>query len=136
MARISYSNNGDSPFQRLLGHNPQILSAWNELESKFFSSTLLDAELKEQVRRTLALRNGFEFCMADGKPVVNRSNKRIALAVDFARMIAENHLNIRENVFDVIKAEFSDAEIAELCAFIFFINATQKFGATLQLKPE
>ncbi|MEG6584482.1 carboxymuconolactone decarboxylase family protein [Dendrosporobacter sp. 1207_IL3150] len=135
MPRIIYSNNGASPFERLLGHNPDILEAWNEL-NKRFSSSLLDDEIKEQVRRTLAFCNGCEYHMAQGKAIVERSNKRLALAVDFARMVTNNHLNIRDDVFDVMKAVFTDAEIAELCAFIFFTNASHKFGATLKLKPE
>jgi alkylhydroperoxidase family enzyme len=136
MARILYSDQGTSPFQRLLGHNPQILAAWNELESTFYSG-VLDNELKEQVRRTLAVCNGCEYDVRlQGAPVVERKNKRLALAVDFARMVAGNHLNIRDSVFEVMKNVFTDAEIAELCAFIFFTNATQKFGATLQLTAE
>jgi len=135
MARIIYSDQGNSPFQRLLGHNPQILGAWNELENTFYTG-LLENELKEQVRRTLAFCNGCEYDMAQGNPVIERKNKRLSLAVDFARMVAGNHLNIRDSVFEVMKTVFSDAEIAELCAFIFFINATQKFGATLQLTSE
>lgn len=48
MARLSFSSNGDSHFQHLLGHNPEILKRWNELENAFFYSETFSAELKGQ----------------------------------------------------------------------------------------
>lgn len=38
--------------------------------------------------------------------------------------------------FDVLRSEFTDAEISELIAWITFITASQTIGAVLQLKPE
>lgn len=57
MARISFSNEGNTPFQQTLGHNPEVLSKWSDLEETLFNSKSLDLELKEEVRKTLALSN-------------------------------------------------------------------------------
>lgn len=54
MERISLSNVGDTKFQKLLGHNPDILHSWSALEDTMYNKGTLSAELKEQVRRTLA----------------------------------------------------------------------------------
>lgn len=31
MARIAESNFGESPFQKLLGHNQEVMKGWNQL---------------------------------------------------------------------------------------------------------
>lgn len=36
MSRITLSNIGQSPFERLLGHAPKILQQWSQLEEAFF----------------------------------------------------------------------------------------------------
>lgn len=45
MARISFSENGQTPFEKLLGHNPEILKHWSNLENVFFTKTNLSPEL-------------------------------------------------------------------------------------------
>ena len=37
MALIKLSNSGAIPFERLLGHVPDILTKWNELELTFLN---------------------------------------------------------------------------------------------------
>ncbi|PRR79174.1 hypothetical protein CLLI_10190 [Clostridium liquoris] len=57
MATITFSKNGSTPFEQLLGHNPEVLKKWSSLEETLFYSGVLDLELKEEVRRTLAFTN-------------------------------------------------------------------------------
>ena len=52
MATITFSKNGSTPFEQLLGHNPEVLKKWSSLEETLFYSGVLDLELKEEVRRT------------------------------------------------------------------------------------
>jgi hypothetical protein len=49
MALISFSQNGLTPFQQLLGHNKDILEKWISLEECFFGRDTLSAKLKEDV---------------------------------------------------------------------------------------
>jgi alkylhydroperoxidase family enzyme len=135
MPRLSFSQYGTTPFQRLLGHNPIIQNHWVELEAAVFAPSSLSEELKEQVRRTLAFGNGCEYCMAKGRPDTNPENERISLAVAFAQMVVDNHRSIEDSAFQVLRSEFTEQEISELCALICFINASQTFGALLQLHP-
>ncbi len=58
MPRISFSTNGDTPFQQLLGYNPSIMESWNTLGTNLEGDGCLSAPLKEQVRRVLAQQNG------------------------------------------------------------------------------
>lgn len=135
MARIPFSNNGATPFQRLLGNNPEILKYWNSLGETFASSGRLSPELKEQVRRTLAFGNGCEYCMAKGRPSDVHFDPKESLAVAFADIVLQNHQNIDDSVFNVLREEFDDQEIAELCSYICFTTASQMFGAIMKLEP-
>ncbi|GMB10149.1 AhpD family alkylhydroperoxidase [Thermolongibacillus altinsuensis] len=135
MARISFSLHGETPFQQLLGHNRQIMELWNQLGNLLGADGALSAELKEQVRRTLAQRNGCEYCQAKGKPEPHLFDEKTSLAVGFAEVFLKQRGAIDESHFSILKKEFSDQEISELCAFICFTTASQYFGAMMNLKP-
>ncbi|MFL0251956.1 carboxymuconolactone decarboxylase family protein [Clostridium neuense] len=134
MAKITFSQNGNSPFERLLGHNNFILKNWSSLEECFFSSTTFAPKLKEEVRRTLAFNNGCKYCMAKGSPSSEIADSKILIAVKIADIISKNQ-PIDDECFNNLRTEFNDSEISELIAFICFITASQKFGALLNLEP-
>lgn len=133
MSRISFSQNGKTPFENLIGHNPTILEHWDALERAFLSSPTFSEELKEQVRRTLAFLNQCDYCMAKGKPAEVFSDKRTELAVQFAKRW-KNHLEISDRDIDSLRKSFTDAEIAELCSLISFFCASQRFGSSMGLR--
>ncbi|WP_018305848.1 carboxymuconolactone decarboxylase family protein [Desulfitobacterium hafniense] len=134
MANISFAQNGLTPFQQLLGHNKDILEKWTSLEECIFSSNTFSAELKEEVRRTLAYNNGCEYCMAKGAPSKNIMGLRTQLAVHAAD-ISTRKMHIYDDEFSALKEAFTDSEISELLALICFITACQRFGALLGLEP-
>ncbi len=134
MTRIAFSKEGNTPFEKLLGHNNNVLQKWSDLEKVLFSSNTFSDELKEQVRRTLAFNNGCGYCMAKGSPSENIIDSKVLAAVKFADMFSKNN-NIDDKEFDTLKSVFKDNEISEFCAFICFITASQKFGALLDLQP-
>lgn len=134
MAGISFSQNGLTPFQQLLGHNKNILEKWASLEEAVFSSDTFSAELKEEVRRILAFNNGCEYCKAKGAPSKNITDSRTRLAAYIAEMSGKK-TQISEEKFSALKEAFTDGEIAELMALICFITACQRFGALLNLGP-
>ncbi|MFS0619183.1 carboxymuconolactone decarboxylase family protein [Priestia megaterium] len=135
MTNISLSRNGSTPFQQLLGHNTNIMSAWNNLGDVVGGDNSLSASLKEQVRRTLAQKNGCEYCKAKGKPNPDEFDEKTSLAVGFAEVFLKQRGEINESFFHVLKEVLTDREISELCAFISFTTASQYFGAMLSLKP-
>lgn len=134
MARISFSQEGFSLFQQLLGHNKLILERWSSLDKCFFNSHTFTHEFKEEVRRTLAFNNGCQYCMAKGKPSDQITDSKILIATKIADIISKNQ-SINNQCFNKLKNEFSDKEISELFALICFITASQKFGALLHLQP-
>ncbi len=54
MSRISQSCLGETPFKRIIGHNPLILECWMNLEKQFFNYPKFDSEFLEQIRRVSA----------------------------------------------------------------------------------
>jgi alkylhydroperoxidase family enzyme len=137
MARISFSAVDESAFGQLLGHNPEILAAWRHLENVVYRAGSLSPELKEAVRSELAFGNGCEYCQAFGvRPSGEQPDPKISLALAFTDMFLQDHLAIDDSAFDVLKEEFTDAQISELLAFICFVSAGQRFGSTLKLERE
>ncbi|MEJ1517750.1 carboxymuconolactone decarboxylase family protein [Bacillus cereus] len=136
MARIKQSNFGETPFQKLLGHNKEVVKSWSELGDIFEKNGLLSSKLKEQVRRTLAQSNGCEYCKAKGKPDPNLFDEKTSVAVGFAEVFL-NHPkgNVPDAAFQILNEYFAEEEISELCAFICFTTAQQYFGALMKLEP-
>lgn len=135
--RIELSKNGNTPFEKLIGHNPIVLEKWNALESSLFTETSLDEVLMEQVRRTLAFGNGCEYCMVKGgKPEFDPRDQKIQTATAFAELFAVDHKSIQEAHFDLLREHFGETEIAELVTFITFITASQRFGRVMNLTEE
>ena len=134
MARIIESNFGETPFQKLLGHNIEVMKGWSHLGDVLEKDGLLSAKLKEQVRRTLAQGNGCEYCKAKGKPEFEKKKKKISIAVGFAEVFLMQKGDISNSTFDILRECLSEEEISELCAFIAFTTASQYFGAMLRLE--
>ncbi len=55
MTRIALSNFGNSPFEKLIGHNKDILTKWIDLEKVIFESSSLSNHILEQVRTLFVL---------------------------------------------------------------------------------
>ncbi|CAM3169958.1 carboxymuconolactone decarboxylase family protein [Chryseobacterium flavum] len=137
MVRIKFLNNGSTPFERLIGHNTDFLKKWNDLEETLWKKTLLDTDLLEQVRRTMAFGNGCEYCMVKGgKPDFDESQMKISTAAAFAELFCIDHRSVLDAHFEMLREYFSDEEISELCVFMAFVNASQKLGKILHLTEE
>jgi alkylhydroperoxidase family enzyme len=135
MSFVRLSNNGSTPFERLLGHAPHILEQWNGLEGAFFNSSAFGDNFLEQVRRALAFTNQCQYCMAKaGPPDKNVGEARLLVALRFANKFALDHSTVSEQDVNYLKDYFSEAEIIELIAFCSFISASQRFGAVLGLQ--
>jgi len=136
MTRIAFSAIGETPFQKLLGYNPDVLEAWTTLGQVLETDGHLSAELKEQVRRTLAQKNGCAYCQAKGKPMLHMNDDKMTLAVGFADLFLKLKGDIPDSVFQMMQETFQVKELSELCAFITFTTASQYFGAMMNLQPD
>ena len=134
MTRIKESKHGETAFQKLLGHNLDVLNRWNQLGAVLEKEINLSAQLKEQVRRTLAQENGCEYCKAKGQPTPQSFHEKTTIAVAFAEAFLKQKGDILDSQFAILKENLTDAEISELTAFITFTTASQYFGAIMKLE--
>lgn len=135
MSHIKLSEYGSTPFEKLMGHAPEILDQWQQLEAIFFQSKKFNSEFLEQVRRALAFNNLCQYCMTKaGPPNENPDSIRLIEALRFANIFAIDHTSVTKEEITHMKQFFSDSELIELIAFCGFISASQRFGASLGLQ--
>jgi AhpD family alkylhydroperoxidase len=123
---------------RVLSRRPDILAAFAGLDAAIRFHGTLPGSLKEAVRRATAQEVGCAYCasLAHGDEPRPASDRREALAVAFAQLVAEDPAGILDSQFDLLREEFTEEEILELVAFICFVAiAGQMFGAVLRLEP-
>ena len=119
-----------------MGHRPEVLAAWDGLKHALVGPTsTLSPELKEQVRRALALHTGCEFCASLGLPAAEQPSPRDSLAVAFAEAAAMDHAAISGGQLEVLLEEFTVPQVVELLTWIVFEYAGQMFGALIGDEP-
>ena len=133
MAYISYSENGNNPLTKLLGHNPILLKNWMTLLESFYQSCDLDRDLQEEVRRAVAYQIGCAYCMSHGCPNQLIDDIKIKTAVDFAKKVVQTQKQITGQDLELLKEHFNDKEISELCAFICYGIGLARFGVVLNV---
>ena len=119
-----------------MGHRPEVLAAWDGLKHALVGpASTLSPELREQVRRTLALRTGCEFCASLGRPAAEQPSPRDSLAVAFADAVAIDHTEITDRQLELLLEEFTVPQVVELLTWIAFEYAGQMFGALIGDEP-
>ena len=136
MPRLSPSARGETTADRVMGHRPEVLEAWENLRAALLGpSSTLPPQLKEQVRRTLAQQTGCRFCASLGQPSPDHATRRESLAVAFADAVASDHAAISDAQVRVLFDEFTTPEIVELLTWISFEYAGQLFGCLIADEP-
>jgi alkylhydroperoxidase family enzyme len=128
LTRIPPSELGDGTADRIMGHRPEVLGAWEGLRHALVGPTsTLSPELKEQVRRTLALHTGCAFCASLGRPAAEQPDPKDSLAVAFAEAVALDHTAISEYAGQMFGALIGDepATEAERAAFAAAVAAQE-----------
>jgi alkylhydroperoxidase family enzyme len=133
MPRIAPADVAGNAYERVLAQRPEIFEKWFELDALMRFTGLLDPDLKEEVRRSLAPNVGCVFCASLGEAKRDHPDKKEALAVAYAQLLLEPK-SLDDSVFDVLHEEFSDAEIVELTCWTLFMIAAQGFGAAMSIR--
>jgi len=138
MSRIPPAPIEGNNYERVMGHRPEILTKWFELDSLMRFSGKLTPHLKEEVRRSLAPGVGCVFCASLGQAAEEHPDPKESLAIAFAQQVFEQSQdleNLDDSLFEVLREEFSDEEIVELTCWVLFMIAAQGFGAVMKLEP-
>lgn len=132
MPRLPASALRTTTAERVMGHRPELLQAWEQLNDAFVGpSATLSAQLKEEVRRTLARRTGCEFCASVGQSAKTHANRRESLAAAFADAAAGDHTAISDAQVKLLSEEFTAPQIVELLMWVSFEYAGQMFGCMI-----
>lgn len=136
MPRVAPSALGNTTADRVMGHRPELLEAWENLKHALLGpSSTLDPQLKEEVRRTLAQRTGCQFCASLGRPNEDHDSRKESLAVAFADAVALDHTAISGAQVKLLLDEFTVPQLVELLMWISFEYAGQMFGCLIGDEP-
>jgi alkylhydroperoxidase family enzyme len=136
MPRIEPSAFGSTTADRVMGHRPELLEAWENLKHALLGpSSTLSPHLREEVRRTLAQRTGCQFCASLGQPAPSHADRQESLAVAFADAVAQDHTAISDAQMNLLSEEFSTPQTVELLIWISFEYAGQMFGCLIADEP-
>jgi len=134
--RIPLSALGEANADRVMGHRPELLEAWENLKRALVgASSTVSPQLKEEVRRTLAQRTGCRFCASLGRPASEHSDSRESLAVAFADAVASDHNAISDAQVNLLLDAFTVPQVVELLMWISFEYAGQMFGCLIGDEP-
>jgi alkylhydroperoxidase family enzyme len=130
--------------QKVFAHSPEIAAAYTAWGDAVRSGGVLPFRLVELVRIRVAFHNQCRMCMslryADASGSVVDEGLVCSLekpaeaedltdaeraALEFADLMATDHLSIGDDTFSGLRAHFDDAEIMELC---FRVAANVGFG--------
>ena len=124
-----------TPFQKLLNFNPTIQHLWGNISEELEKDNYLSAQLKEEVRKSLAQANGCLYCKAKGKPNPQSHDEKTAVCIGYAEAFLQSKGQTSPSVTNVLNEYLSKEEKDELLTFICFITASQYRGGLHQLQP-
>jgi alkylhydroperoxidase family enzyme len=135
MPRVPLTD-GPDDFYALLGRRPEIKEAWQGLDSAMMGpGSTLTPSLKENVRRALSQGVGCRYCASFGEPSEQPRDRKESLALGFVELVVKDHEAIDDSTFEVLREEFTDDQILELCAWISFKFGANMLGSLTKLEP-
>jgi alkylhydroperoxidase family enzyme len=136
MPRIPEGGPARSPFYAILQNRPEVAAAWAGLDDALLRHGVLPAALKEEVRAAIASGVGCKYCASvGGERPTEQPDERTSLALAFADLVVQNHGELDDATFDVLRGAFTDEEIVELAAWVCFKFGGNVLGALMRLDP-
>ncbi|MFJ1814639.1 carboxymuconolactone decarboxylase family protein [Staphylococcus saprophyticus] len=118
MALIQLSENGTTPFQKLLGYNKDIMLSWSNLSESLETDNQLSSDLKEEIRSMLAQNHGCAYCKAKGQPSGKFTDEKSMICIGFVDVYMKLGTEIPEYILQTLNDHLTEAEMSELIAFI------------------
>lgn len=137
MSRIPMLDVEGQAFQRTVAHWPEAREGiWGLYERLTFSGAL-EVPLKEEIRRTLAHTGGCVYCASLGEatPAAQQEDRRTSLAVGFAELFGRDPDHVDASAIEVLREDFSDAEVVELIVWCSWCLFGQHVGGALGVEP-
>ena len=126
MPRLPASALGTTTAERVMGHRPELLQAWEQLERRF-RGPVGDAFCAAQRRGPKDARaaHGLSVLRLPGAAAKTHANRQESLAAAFADAAAGDHTAISDAQVQLLSEEFTAPQIVELLMWISFEYAGQ-----------
>ncbi|WP_460061909.1 carboxymuconolactone decarboxylase family protein [Streptomyces sp. YKOK-I1] len=139
------------PLDRMLLHSPQLADGWNSLLGAIRGRLRLGADLRESVILRIAVLNRAPYEWIAHEPEARRAGlgdaelaelrrEKPELGGRTSRVIAytdamTRDLHVPDELFDALRADFTDAELVELTATVAAYNMVSRFLVALDVQP-
>ncbi|MEV2214161.1 carboxymuconolactone decarboxylase family protein [Streptomyces sp. NPDC050997] len=137
------------PLDRMLLHSPQLADGWNSLLGAVRGRMELPADIRESVILRIAVLNRAPYEWTAHEPEARRAGidddqlaelRRPAPDLDerLRRVIAytdamTRDIHVPDELFDALRADFTDAELVELTATVAAYNMVSRFLVALDV---
>ncbi|MEU1511172.1 carboxymuconolactone decarboxylase family protein [Streptomyces sp. NPDC005811] len=138
------------PLDRMLLHSPQLADGWNSLLGAIRGRLRLGADLRESVILRIAVLNRAPYEWTAHEPEARRAGlgdaalaelrrEKPELDARMSRVIAytdamTRDLHVPDDLFDALRADFTDAELVELTATVAAYNMVSRFLVALDVR--
>ncbi|MEU1177918.1 carboxymuconolactone decarboxylase family protein [Streptomyces sp. NPDC005820] len=150
-ARIRDRRGGDlRPLDRMLLHSPQLADGWNSLLGAIRGRLRLPPDIRESVILRIAVLNRAPYEWTAHEPEARRAGLDDAelaelgrdkpeLGARMSRVIAytdamTRDLHVPDELFDALRADFTDTELVELTATVAAYNMVSRFLVALDVR--
>lgn len=140
---------GLRPLDRMLLHSPQLADGWNSLLGAIRGRMQLAPDIRELVILRIAVRNRAPYEWTAHEPEARRAGlddrvlaelrrEKPELDARRARVIAytdamTREIHVPDELFDALRADFTDAELVELTATVAAYNMVSRFLVALDV---
>jgi alkylhydroperoxidase family enzyme len=133
---------------RIWARRPELAQAQLALHTRFYDSNIVSTRLLELVRLTIAAINDCEVCrVARKSDAVSESDVECLTtdrdrfdpaersAMDFAELLAADHLSIDRETIDRMRRHYTDAEVTEIAMFAALMIGSGRLAYALRAYP-
>ncbi|MFJ8110912.1 carboxymuconolactone decarboxylase family protein [Streptomyces sp. NPDC096132] len=137
------------PLDRMLLHSPQLADGWNSLLGAIRARLELPADVRESVILRIAVLNSAPYEWTAHEPEARRAGLGDAELTELTREKPEadarmsrviaytdamtRDIHVPEELFDALRADFTDAELIELTATVAAYNMVSRFLVALDV---
>ncbi|WP_030612371.1 carboxymuconolactone decarboxylase family protein [Streptomyces fulvoviolaceus] len=138
------------PLDRMLLHSPQLADGWNSLLGALRGRLELPADIRELVILRIAVLNRAPYEWTAHEPDARRAGlgdgeldelrrEKPHLDIRQGRVIAytdamTRDIHVPDELFDALRADFTDAELVELTATVAAYNMVSRFLVALDVQ--
>jgi AhpD family alkylhydroperoxidase len=136
-------------------HHPGLLRAYVGFEWELSRASRVDERLKNLAELKAAALTGCEYCLDIGSAIARKAgvtreqltdlprhresphfSERERLVLDYATAMSQTPVEVSDELFGALRAQFDEAQLVELTAVIAWENYRARFNWALDIEPQ